>query len=116
MSYVKHNTIVIIAYSLEDINVAREMAINTFTLNFLDAEYPTDGKKYVSEILGPLNNGLYSFFISPDGSKEGWDTSNRSDNAREEITKWLDKNEYAYVEVRFGGDDDIAFIVNDNEY
>ncbi len=35
-------------------------------------------------------NGYLSFFVAPDGSKEGWSESQNGDEAREKLTLWLD--------------------------
>ena len=62
----------------------------------------------ISPIIEGMVNSQFSFFIAPDGSKEGWGTSKDADVARKEFLDWLDKNhDYCdYFEVRFGGDDD----------
>ena len=59
-------------------------------------------------------NAQYSFFIAPDGSKEGWEESNNCDDARTEFTQWLIKSNIDYIEVRFGGDDKKAKIISSN--
>jgi hypothetical protein len=45
----------------------------------------------------------------PDGSKEGWDTSDEGDNARDEMVQWLRAQAYndgsspfSWVEVQYG--------------
>lgn len=64
----------------------------------------------VSEVVGSLTNGYSSFFIGPDGSKEGWDTSNLGDEFREAVIEYL-RNAHAdglysdWAEVRFGDED-----------
>ena len=64
-----------------------------------------------------MTNGQSSFFIAPDGSKEGWATSDNGDNARKEFLDWLLKsdNYCDYVEVIFGGDDEHERIVRSKD-
>lgn len=54
-------------------------------------------------------NHYRSFFVAPDGGKEGRETSDRADAAREQFVAWLrDAPNSGYsdwIEVNFGGDD-----------
>lgn len=108
MSYVKHNAIIVTGWGQHILN-AREKAIEIFDIEFPDLK----GSRLVSEIITGLSNGMQSFFIAPDGSKEGWETSEKSDVAREKFLNWIDttKNYCEYIEVRFGGDDDFCNII-----
>ncbi len=55
--------------------------------------------------LGPVtNNGWQSFLVCPDGSGEGWPTSDTFDRIRQRFTRYLRENDAHFVEVRFGGD------------
>ena len=60
-----------------------------------------------SELIGPVTNGYTSFFIAPDGSKEGWNMSNEHDEKREEFAHWAQNfDDYSdVVEIHFGGDE-----------
>jgi len=66
----------------------------------------------VSDITPITSNGYRSFFVAPDGSKEGWQESFDGDKARDEIVKALDSfkdpddnsTSVEYVEVQFGDD------------
>jgi hypothetical protein len=102
MGYIKHNAIVCTTWKQEDAVEAQRMAKKLF------AEYEEGSEKLVSELVEYIVNDGYSFFIAPDGSKEGWETSNNCDKAREKFLDWLHKadNYCDYIEVRFGGDDD----------
>lgn len=69
----------------------------------------------VSPILISPMNKYFTIFIAPDGSKEGWETSDLGDTARKELLDWLreqnrnDSDEAIfvdYVELTYGGDDD----------
>ena len=61
-------------------------------------------------ILGQaFTNSYQTIVLVPDGSKEGWDESERWDNIREKFIKELDKgayddgsNSWDYVEIGFG--------------
>jgi len=43
----------------------------------------------VSNIVDGQTNGYSSIFIAPDGSKEGWNTSDDFDAKREQFKEWL---------------------------
>lgn len=60
----------------------------------------------VSGILGDFVNGSCSFFIAPDGSKEGWEASEESNKHRDDFINWIKtQNDYiAWVEVQFNDD------------
>lgn len=60
----------------------------------------------VSNILGPFTNGSHSFFIAPDGSKEGWNTSDDGNKNRDRLIEWLEcqKGCVEWAEVQFGDD------------
>lgn len=60
----------------------------------------------VSSIVDSPINGYASFFIAPDGSKEGWGASEEGDKRRNEFKTWIrESGRYLdFAEVRFGGD------------
>ncbi len=111
MGYIKHHTIIVTSWERTKIIKAHEKAKEIF------ASYENGAEKIVSKPLKYLMNLGYSFFIAPDGSKEGWDTSNNMDKAREEFLDWMDKNvPYCdYVEITFGGDDERTEILRTNK-
>lgn len=95
MGYHIHHAIVVTSWDDKYLNVAHARAKEMF-------------KHLVSNITGPGTNGFISFLIAPDGSKEGWDTSNEHDDQREEFCDWLDSEEELgvdYFEAAFGGDE-----------
>ena len=100
MGYIKHNAIVCTTWKKEHIELAHSKAKEIFG----EIGY----KSLVSEIIEYIINEGYSFFIAPDGSKEGWNDSKECDYAREKFIDYLNESEnYCdYVDVRFGGDDD----------
>ena len=119
MGYIKHNAIIVTGWQEGKVLEARNKAIEIFEDCF--SGEPTAkpyGSKLISEIIPGLINGQSSFFIAPDGSKEGWETSQNGDTAREQFCKWLDSeqdNYCDYIEVRFGGDDDYETIVRSSK-
>lgn len=67
----------------------------------------------VSEITAPVKNGYASFFIPPDGSKEGWAESDLGDQRRALFIKYLkSRSVFEYVEVQYGDDDGDNKILN----
>ena len=105
MGYIKHHTIIVTGWQDEEIKEAHLKAKEVFEKNFVS--------RVVSDVVQGLTNGQKSFFIAPDGSKEGWETSVNGDNARKEFLDWLLKSDIYcdYVEVTFGGDDEYERIV-----
>lgn len=118
MGYIKHNAIVVTGWNEEHMEQAYNKAVELFE-KFTEEEGMTFpyGSKLISPIIGGLVNSQLSFFIAPDGSKEGWTTSNNCNDAREAFLDWLkDSDGYCdYIEVRFGGDDEYESIVRSNE-
>ncbi len=115
MGYIKHHTIVVTGRQDEYLKEAHQKAKEIFEKNFEDESC----KKYfasrlVSNLIQGLANKQGSFFIAPDGSTEGWPTSDNCKNARKEFLDWLQEtdNSCDYVEVIFGGDDEYERIVS----
>jgi len=101
MGYIKHNAIVVTSWDDEELEKIHNKAKEIFN------------EQLVSELVKGVINGQCSFFIAPDGSKEGWETSQECDVMRETFTEWLrtEGRMNDYVEVRFGGDDGQAYII-----
>ena len=60
---------------------------------------------FVSPIMQSYLPGLETFFIGPDGSKEGWDISDRGNQEREKIIEYLRAEAgLHWVEVQYGHD------------
>jgi len=61
---------------------------------------------WVSAICPPQVNGERSFFIPPDGSKEGWGESDAGDKRRDAFAEWLKtKGRVHWVEVCYAEDE-----------
>jgi hypothetical protein len=66
----------------------------------------------VTPIFETKLNGVWSFFVLPDGSKEGWEASDEGDARRFAFVAWLDAQRYDddstpyhWVEVAIGSDE-----------
>lgn len=114
MGYTSHHTIVVTGWKDEAVNAAHAIATQLFT------PPRTEGFTYpclVSPIVEGWTNGYRSFFIAPDGSKEGWSTSDKGDAARAAFKLWC-RNARAehlwidWVEVMFQ-DDELPDVVTD---
>lgn len=102
MGYLRHECIVVSGFDASKVLRAHEAAsgiFNGFRLGSL-----------VGGLTHQAINGGASFFIAPDGSKEGWEVSDRGDAARAEFIGFL-KSEGAkelfldWALVLLGGDD-----------
>jgi hypothetical protein len=108
MGYMRHHAIVISGWQDAHLIRARAHALTIFR------------EEMVSEVLGPVTNGVATFLIGPDGSKEGWDTSDNGDDGRSRMKSWLrcELGEGAYldwVEVQYGDDDGDTRIVDHSD-
>lgn len=109
MGRIKHNAIIVTDDSAR-IEEYRQRAIEIFNKHFSwDENNPVDyGNQIVSTLIPSLINGYLSFFIAPDGSKEGWKDSNAGDEARKEFLDYLKSlssyDRPDYVEIYYGGD------------
>lgn len=86
MGYLKHHAIVVTSWRKEAIEEAHAKALEIF-VNF---DSFMSGKAWVSPISEPGVNGQRSFFVAPDGSKEGWSQSVAGDEQRKEFCDWLE--------------------------
>lgn len=110
MGYIKHHAIIVTGWDEIECIDAHNKAKEIFIAN----DIPT---RLVSNIMEGISNSQYTFMIAPDGSKEGWETSNNCDRARKEFLDWLSQSEnYCdYVEIAFGGDYNESRVVRDKD-
>ena len=102
MGTIKHNAIIVTGWDKTNMNTIRKKAKEIFKKHFENVQ---KGNKLVSNLVPSLMNEDFSFFIAPDGSKEGWQTSNNGDSAREEFIDYLSGQKRCnYIEIYFGGD------------
>lgn len=116
MGYMCHHAVLVTSWDRKLTELARNKAIELAPEG--EPWSPNvDFKDLVSPIVGSVVNGYSSFFIAPDGSKEGWETSDQGDAWRAAFTKWCDGQRYddnssslTWALVQFGdenGDDKI---------
>ena len=100
MGYECHHAIIVSAwdFDLELIKVVRKKIKEKTTLR-------------PSKIVQNGCCGLHSFLVPPDGSKEGWEESDKGDDDRDTVIDILRKHEHTdgsnplvWVEVMFGDD------------
>ncbi len=103
MGYIRNQAIIVSGFDAARVSRAHFVARAIFTSNGLS--------QLLSDIVPHVANGGASFFVSPDGSKEGWEPSDRGDKARAEFIVWLKSKEASdlylnWCELLVGGDDD----------
>lgn len=108
MGYIKHHGIAVTSCIDELIKEAHTRAKSIFN-------------ERTSDILNSETNGYKSFFIAPDGSKEGWPESDRGDKERDSFVKWVNEQAYedgsnsiSFCEFFYGEDNGYALIENHN--
>jgi len=101
MGYIKHHAMVITGYGEDDISEAHRFA-------YLCELNP-------SSIIDSPTNGFKTFFIPPDGSKEGWDASGIGDENRARFKKFLRRRKIYldWAEIAYGGDDGECSVEDD---
>src|SRR5947208_3455939 len=107
MGHIRHHMIVVTSFSDTELRSAKERA---------DALFPA-----VTDIVESPLNGFRSFFIAPDGSKEGWEDSDAGDQQRSEFVDYLRTFAYedgssslTWAEVQYGDDDFHDALLNSN--
>lgn len=116
MGHTRKHAIVVSGYG-EDVTEAHGAAVRFFSG---DPEHGWNGRIVSPVVPGP-SNGERSFLVGPDGSNEGWETSNEGDRRRGEFVDWLRRRseepgyEGAFLvdwaEIVFGDDEDRAGVV-----
>lgn len=108
MGYMRHHTIVVASWDSGSMERAHEKATRIFS--------------WVSPLSPEAVNGYSSFFIPPDGSKEGWQESNEGDENRDRFISWLGQQRHvdnssnlSWVEIQFGDDEYQTKIIRDND-
>jgi hypothetical protein len=115
MGYMRHHAIVVTSWNNDE-----------FDKVWAEVSALADERTFghlVSPVVGPAVNGYRSFLVAPDGSKEGWDTSDEGDAFRDAVCALLDERRYndgstsiEYVEVQFGDDDRVTRLIRDNDH
>lgn len=108
MGYIRHHSITVTSFDNNLIADAHNVAIGIF-----------DG--LVTDVIESNTNGYKSFFIAPDGSKEGWAESSEGDRNRSKFIKWVNEQAYedgsnalSYCEFFYGDDERMSQIEDYN--
>lgn len=97
MGYIRHDAIIVTSFNEKYLYPALNKAV--------ELGLP------VSELVESRTNGYCSFLIAPDGSKEGWDTSDHGDTARAAWKEWAhtkrhdDELYIDWVHISYAGDE-----------
>lgn len=99
MGYIKHHAIVVTSWNEKSIIAAQNEAQKIF------------GTEQVSSLVKGVVNSYMSFFIGPDGSKEGWPEDEDGDEKRTLFIDWIKQWDYEdgsnslrYAELFYGDD------------
>ncbi|WP_182006293.1 hypothetical protein [Priestia aryabhattai] len=85
MGYMRHNAIVVTGDGYEGAQIKLNKVYEQAKEIFGDL---------VSNMIDGKTNGIRSFFIAPDGSKEGWDVSDLYNSKREALATIIDSMSY----------------------
>jgi len=114
MGYQRHHAIIVTSWNLTAITEAHNEALRLY-----DDTLSTSWSWLISPILQSVINGIQTFMVAPDGSKEGWRHSNSSDRRRADFIEWLDEQRHpddssplSWVEVQYGDDDLVTRVEN----
>jgi hypothetical protein len=99
MGYIRHQGIIVTGSDYTDCGLKHDTAIARDKA--LELGLPC------SEIVHGRANATTSFFIAPDGSKEGWALSTEQEERRKQWIEWARKSGlyFDWAAVAFGGDD-----------
>lgn len=94
MGYMRHHSILVSVWSKDRADEIYERAKCEF------------GDEMVTMNSKPLTNGYWIIHVMPDGSKEGWDTSDEFDESRDRFVEYLDEFKWCdYAIVQWADDD-----------
>lgn len=106
MGYMVHHAIIVTSSDQKLINAAYDKAIDLFCTS--DDWITTN----ITPIVMSRTNSYHTFLIPPDGSKEGWETSNVADENRRKFVEWLDAKRYNdnstrihWAEIQYGDEE-----------
>jgi hypothetical protein len=110
MGYMTQHAIIVTSWESELLKEAHRKAVTTF-------DSP------VSMMSPETVNGYRSFFVAPDGSKEGWPESEAGDNQRDSFIEWMEgqrsdddyRSSLSWVEVQYGDEDYETKIIRDSD-
>ena len=104
MGYMRHHAIIVSSWDAKPLADAHQRAVPLFRPG------------QVSAISPEMVNGIQSFAVFSDGSKEGWAESAAGDSARDALVEILDDGSTSvrWVEVQYADDDRETKIVRDS--
>lgn len=115
MGYIAHHAVVITFndYLLSEQYVNRDRSPGSINehdpmmpdLDGFRASLPAGWQRLLVGPIPSMANGDLTVFFAPDGSKEGWDTSDEGDRIRAALIELFANTPCDVVEIRFGGDD-----------
>lgn len=94
MGYIRHNAVLVTYW--DDKHPKLQAAIDNL---------PDEARRCIHTHKHP-SNFLYTTLYLPDGSKEGWKTSDDHDEWRQAFIDAANQLDMEVLELRFGGDDD----------
>jgi len=114
---IKHHTIVITSNDKVQLDSLRNKVINIYKEK-MEAK---KGAQIISPIIESLINSFSTFYVVPDGSKEGYDASDDGDIVRESIVDLINsfdqagkENIFRFVEIAYGEDGIVPQIISFN--
>ena len=117
MKNIKHHTILVTSHDENSLSLIRNEIAVIFSL-YMEAK---NGHQLISPIVPSLINKFCSFFIAPDGSKEGYDASEDGNIIRKKILEFLNslndsdgEHIVKFVELCYGTENGEAMILNHN--
>jgi hypothetical protein len=118
MGYMQHHAIVVTVNNY----VEEDKDLPTKAADVHEKAVSIFGETMVSNIIKSTVDQDSSFFIGPDGSKEGWEESDEGDEKRSEFVKYLrslayddGSTPYHYAEVQYADDENKSAIVNSSD-
>lgn len=119
MGWMRHHAIVVSSWNAELLREAHDKAHEVFITEPFTGYAPSPP----SEIVKSGANSYTSFFVPPDGSKEGWDESERGDERRDRFVAWLrtkvhedGSTSLRWVEVQYGDEEKETRVVRDSDH
>lgn len=110
MGYIRHDIVVAVvpSYSKDAKEIGK-------SFRKMKRNWPTDLPKL---LFGPSEgiNGYKTYFFGPDGSKEGWESSDRADALRNQFMGIMNGEFCSVVHLQTGGDDRKTKILSTTDY
>lgn len=117
MKNIKHHTIAITSNDKVQLEALRNRVLSIYKEK-MEAK---KGNQIVSPIFESLINSFCTFYIIPDGSKEGYDASEDGDTVRKSIVELINsynqagrENIFRFIEISYGEDASAPQIISFN--